>query len=847
MTTMQYGIDLGTTNSCIARVEDQDVRVFQNNDQMSVTPSAVHILRNGRVIVGKRAYNAIVTDPDNVAIQFKRWIGQRDTVRFPASGREMTPEELSAEVLKSLKADVGVQTGDDIRTAVITVPAAFATLQCEATSRAAKLAGVEECVLLQEPIAAAVAYGVKPGARDQRWMVFDLGGGTLDIALISTRDGRLTVVEHSGRNLLGGKDIDRLIAERIFLPALAEAHPVPDPQREQETYRYLYRRLLVRAEQEKIALSTVDAVEVYFDDLGKDATGRPFDLAMTFRRSDLERVMGPLLDKCLQLSEETIERARWNGADLDRILLVGGPTQMPVLRTALAHHIGAPVDFSLDPMTVVARGAAIFATTVEPVSAAASVVPVPAVEAKPVISLAYEKICPDVECPVTCKVEHDPGQAIAEIKVDAEGGYWTSGWLPVASDGFCEVLVRLQQGKRSQRFTLGARDGAGRLIEIKPSGFAVDHGLALANPPLPQTISVEVLTSDGRRVLEPIFRRNTPLPAEAEKRLAADRTLRPDDPDSLLAVKLWEGEDFEEPEANQWLAALCIRGRQFARPVPEGTGLLLNIRIDESRRISVDVFIEYLNVHVSYGVYLPEDSGRLEPPGKNAFDQTLERLERVEEALLSGAGDEEDWEELNDVRKKLIDAEEDMHAAPSRIVELDPDWKARIDELLRELRARIARVEKRGGISTLLPDPSEVDAAAEATVRIAEKHGTPLEQREAQFLRGDLERSGSRNDERGLRKATEDLRDLYFRIVTRQPEFWKNLYRELQDPHCRYKNRREANRWFAAGQQAIEQDDLDGLREAVRQLFELQEPDDAEKIRDRALPPGLRVLIERPH
>lgn len=123
--TVDYGIDLGTTNSCIARWEGGSVRVFQNNDQMNVTPSAVHILKTGRVIVGRRAYAALLTDPDNVAIEFKRWMGQKDRKRFPAAQRELSAEELSAEVLKSLREDVRRQTGADVTTAVITVPAAF--------------------------------------------------------------------------------------------------------------------------------------------------------------------------------------------------------------------------------------------------------------------------------------------------------------------------------------------------------------------------------------------------------------------------------------------------------------------------------------------------------------------------------------------------------------------------------------------------------------------------------------------------------------------------------------------------------------------------------------------------
>ena len=248
---IEYGIDLGTTNSCISRWQDGAVRVFQNNDQMNTTPSAVHVLRTGRIIVGRRAISALPADPDNVAVEFKRWMGQADRKKFPASNREMSAEELSAEILKSLRDDVRRQAGDTVTSAVITVPAAFGALQCEATGRAAQLAGLEEAPLLQEPIAAAIGFGASPGGAGQKWLVFDLGGGTLDIAVISTRDGRLSVLDHRGDNLMGGKDLDRAIVDAVFLPALEETYDL----RHCRLNSALISRLRSKAEEAKIDLS----------------------------------------------------------------------------------------------------------------------------------------------------------------------------------------------------------------------------------------------------------------------------------------------------------------------------------------------------------------------------------------------------------------------------------------------------------------------------------------------------------------------------------------------------------------------------------------------------------------
>jgi molecular chaperone DnaK len=213
-TTIDFGIDLGTTNSSIAVMNDGQVQVVRNSDGAEVTPSVVRVAADGAISVGRRAKQTLEIDPDNTRGEFKRVMGTTEAWRFPKSGREFGAEALSAEVLKSLRADARDQLGEEATAAVITVPALFEIPQCEATGRAAKLAGFEVAPLLQEPIASAIACGYR-GAADVRgtWVVYDLGGGTFDTSVLLTRDGRMQVVDHDGDNFLGGKDFDWLIVE----------------------------------------------------------------------------------------------------------------------------------------------------------------------------------------------------------------------------------------------------------------------------------------------------------------------------------------------------------------------------------------------------------------------------------------------------------------------------------------------------------------------------------------------------------------------------------------------------------------------------------------------------------
>ena len=358
--TIDFGIDLGTTNSSVALCRNGEVRVFQSLDLMNVTPSVVCVTRTGRLLVGKRAYDSWVADPENTQAEFKRWMGFSDRLKFPGSGRELTAEELSAEVLKSLRSDVTRQMPDElICSTVITVPAAFGSLQCDATGRAASMAGFDQAPLLQEPIAAAIAYGAGPESRNQRWLVFDLGGGTLDIAIVSTRNDTLTVLDHQGDNRLGGKDIDRAIAETFLLAPLAETFAIPRREDNPAAFDRFHRTLIRHAEQAKIALSTSEKTSVDLFDLGADASGAEMEFTLTISRPEVEKKIEPLIDRCLSLVRRGLEGARLSAQQIDRVLLVGGPTQMPILRSALKAAIGGQLDNSLDPMTVVARGGAL--------------------------------------------------------------------------------------------------------------------------------------------------------------------------------------------------------------------------------------------------------------------------------------------------------------------------------------------------------------------------------------------------------------------------------------------------------------------------------------------------------
>lgn len=834
---IHYGIDLGTTNSCISRWEGENVRTFQNTrEQMYVTPSAVRITKSGRIIVGKRAYDS--DDDGNVQVEFKRWMGQKDAKRFVDSGQELTAVELSAEVLKSLKEDAHTATGEEVKAAVITVPAAFGSLQCEATANAARLAGIEVSLLLQEPIAAACAYGFGPGAKDQHWVVFDLGGGTFDVAVVSTQDNRLAILEHRGDNLLGGKDIDRALVEQILLKQLSAHYTLPDPH-DKLRYRKLYRRLVTRAEDAKKELSSVDQMVLSLFEVGEDLKGRAIEAEIPIKRQDVERIAAPVVERCLRLTREAIEGARISAGDVDRVVLVGGPTQMPIVREALAREFGKKAEHSLDPMTIVSVGAAVYASSVELEGGAAGVA-VPAPAGKVPILLAFDPVCPELTAIVDGRIDCSLPD-IAQVQIEAEGGFWTSGWVPVSgAEKTFSVEIRLRKSA-STRYKVSARDAAGKVHDVEPSGFAVRHGMVSVAPPLPHSLSVEIAEMDGTTGLHTLFPKGTPLPIEKTFQFRASRTLKPNDLGGVIAIKMYEGEDIGDIQANDWIGNLVIRSQDIELPIPEGSNIELTVKVDISRLVEATAFVSRLGLLVSRKIYVSDSVGTQELLGNltERVSQTAARLEAVKREAAN-RGNSALADEVDQATDELygldVEAERARQGASS-----DPDAVKKVDNRMKELRRRITRMEQELGVEHEKATTMEKAVRISEMLELVEEHGTDAEKAEAAFLKTEYRRVLAKADLQGVKRVTADMLALLQRMLAKNLEFLAHTLGELKDDEAAFSDPVEAQRWIAAGESAVEDRDVDAVRNAIVHLYALQKPEMQEEDLGRMIVTGIRL------
>ncbi len=367
------GIDLGTTNSAMAVMEGTEPEILVNAEGDRTTPSVEGFRKDGERVVGKAAKNQAVTNPENTVSSVKRFIGrsfaetadEQKTVSYTVKagkdgravvdidGKDYTPEEISAMVLQKLKADAEKQVGSPITQAVITVPAYFNDAQRQATKDAGKIAGLDVLRIINEPTAAALAYGLDKTNKDEKILVFDLGGGTFDVSILELGDGVFEVAATAGDNHLGGDDWDQRV-----INWLADKFASDNGGIDLRKDKMALQRLKEAAEKAKMELSSTTQANINLPFITADQTG-PKHLDYTLTRAEFERITKDLLDRCRKPVEQALHDAGLSAGQIDEVILVGGSTRMPAVQELVKQITGKQPNMSVNPDEVVAMGAAV--------------------------------------------------------------------------------------------------------------------------------------------------------------------------------------------------------------------------------------------------------------------------------------------------------------------------------------------------------------------------------------------------------------------------------------------------------------------------------------------------------
>jgi molecular chaperone DnaK len=607
---IDYGIDLGTTNSAISRMENGEAIIKKTDTLKDTLPSCVYINKKKGIQVGDSAYSALKRDKlkamktwndsdSNSYIEFKRTMGSDKSYPSSNLGKDLNSEELSAEVLKTLKSFV---KDENVNSIVITVPAAFKNNQKEATREAAKLAGFNHIELLQEPVAASMAYGLDSDKKDGFWLVFDFGGGTFDAALLKVEEGIMKVMDTEGDNYLGGKNLDFAIVDEIIIPFIQENFEIDSILDDDVKKQILRNAMKFYAEETKVALSFNETHNILSDlgELGEDDEGEEIELDITVTQENITKVLSPVFQKAIDVSKKLLERNNLKGSSLDSLILVGGPTFSPVLRKMLETQICKP-DTSADPMTVVSKGAALYASTVD---VSEEVREQTRDKTKIQLEIANESSTVETEEFVPIKILADKTEGEIPKKVFAEvtrgDKAWSSGRIEINTIG--EVVeIQLNEGK-TNIFEVVLFDDKGNVLESEPSTFSVIQGSKIGSATLAYNIGIEIKSkSTGKIIFTTIknLEKNQSIPAVGTRNgLKTQKQIRPGMDSDFIKIPIYEGEHNAEGTRaiyNEHVKDIIISGADLPSLLPENSDVDLTVNIDRSEKITVTAYFPYLD------------------------------------------------------------------------------------------------------------------------------------------------------------------------------------------------------------------------------------------------------------
>ena len=859
------GFDLGTTNSTSAIFDGERVHAVQSALGGALTPSVVRLNAKDTPIVGARARRFLERDPENTQSEFKRLMGTGKTIHFPAADVSKQPQELAALVLASLRADVEQQLGFAVDQAVITVPALFEVPQSAATAEAARLAGLQRVELLQEPVASALAAGWEAESAQGSWMVFDLGGGTFDVSLLESREGLLRVVGHDGDNFLGGRDFDRRIVDWCLTRLAAEEGA--QLRRDEPSHQQALRQIALAAEEAKIELTRVEQTSVGGAmplEVGDDL----FDLDIALDRATLESLCEPVVERTIEVCLRLLREHGQGPDDLETVVLVGGPSVMPLVRRRVAEALARPAEEGLDPMALVAQGAAIYAATsgLEAQASASRKVPgtskneVPGTHENEVPG-THENEVPGTarEVPGTAREGHGTHEVPGTSAGHTSAGHTSAGhtsvgrtsakphqlWLQypaVTAVTTPHIVGRLAEpgtGPPPARLEIAdiSDPSASTNVELDADGafvaqvvlkakklstFVVKAWDAAGEPvtvtPSELRIMHGVTLSDpplsralgvalANNSVRTYFERGVPLPA---RRTFGHRTIESLVPGTggQLDIPIVQGE-FEQAHLCRLVGSLRISADDLTETLPIGTDIEVTLELDRGGRLSARAHIPRID-------RVFEEVARLLVP--DADPETLTRESEALQSRLIGLqtslSGEDQRKRLTTLDRRLIEAQLATEAAKGG----DADSGQRARRILLDLEAEVGELEDLGKWPEL--EAKSMRQIATATHFVAQ-FGNEMEKRLLDTAISGAEQALKSRSHDLLRQHMKVVRDVGNAAFYRHPEAWSweldyyaSHVEEATDPKA-------AKQIIGRAREAREQADSERLKSLVTELWRL--------------------------
>lgn len=833
---IDYGIDLGTTNSGIARIENGKPIIKKSDTLKDTTPSCVTITKKGDFLAGDVAFNALKNDcaralkdlnkkATNSFLEFKRTMGTTHKYESTYLGRSLSSEELSAEVLKKIKSYI---VDENVNSVVITVPAKFLNPQKDATMKAARLAGFKHVELLQEPVAAATAYGLTSKKKDGYWIVFDFGGGTFDVALVKAEEGILSVKDTAGDNYLGGKNLDNAIVDQLLMPYLKDNYSIEFLLNDEIKLQMLREALKSYAEEVKNQLSFKDSFNI-LTNLGdlpfEDENGEEPEIDLNVSQADLDRVLSPIFQKAIDITKDLFLKNHLKGNEIDALILVGGPTYSPILRRMLREQVSVNVDTSIDPMTAVAVGAALFASTI---SVNEDIKDESRDKTKLQLEINYEATTVEFDEMINIQVlkEKTTGKIPDNIFVELvrSDGAWSSGKKKVSTEKKTLFEVLLVEG--SNQFHAVTYDDQGNRIPCQPDSFTMLQGIGGLDSMtvLPYNIGIAKYFDEfetDKFLSVKGLEKNQKVPATGVRNgLKTRQVIRPGLASDVIRIPIYQGEhnaDGTNPLLNNWVYDVIITGESMPKLLPEGSDVDITIKLDRSEKM---VFSAYFPI-IEHTEELEIDIKNAEPPTAAFLKQEIAKAKKTAK-------------NINDtvIYSSLVNLENDIGKSG-----LTADGRLQIIANLRKELLKLEESEKSATWPNIEKNLKEAFFSFEDLVRTM-KANNDTENLNMDLIEAHLSEYKNQTDQVIRQKDVKTAKNLTEEIEILDREIRNELsdgaldvrriqYHHREFDHLKWKDKVKARQLVNQGLKMIADGQTKQLRPVILQIWELRiDPED---------------------
>jgi molecular chaperone DnaK len=817
MKTINFAIDLGTTNSLIAKYDDGTIKIYNNPLGLKQTLPSCIAFRGKRTVIGDKALDYLEKDAENICMLFKRKMGTQDTYYVPSIDKEMSPIELSSLILKELKNFVNDE--ETMSSVVITIPASFDTIQSNATKKAGYMAGFKEVVLLQEPIAACLAFANTSNVEvtdKQLWIVYDFGGGTFDVALVEVNDRELKVIDNLGDNYLGGADFDNLIVENIIVPFIEQklslTHLWKDLKSKTTTFKGLYFELLKIAEEAKKELSHYEETEVELD---VDINNENFYETFVIKRGQFEDLIASKVEETVTFIQDVIKNNQLLKTQIDRVVLIGGTTYIPLIKRRISESIGVEVNSSIDPTSAVVLGAAYYAgskpSTITEIEVDTETVEEDTLDFK----LFYEQNTRDLEELITGKIN---AQDVHSFRIMRKDGGYDSGVKALDDGGFSE-FVPLLEGRLNQ-FKIQLLNESLDVLKTLES-VAINQGsYNVQGQPLPNDICMEIDDLDASTTrLEKVFAKGSILPLKKKIYKTASKTILQKS-NSNLIINIIEGHAKGLPSSGLSIGYIEISGKDLDEDLIKGTDIEIELEVTESRDIKINVFLqacdqEFKNVF--------SESERAISIHK--INMEINTVLGDVEALIRTHNSEENFEysqKLETIRVGLIETQ----IAASLINDDDvSDAKFQLDDRKRKLIQDFDDLTRNKVIAKEIEEYNDSKESLE--YQLSYEKNERFQDKFTRIIKNEREVINSGNKYL-IRAKIKELDELYYSIIKSSDENFITYFLNLK--FCtEFSNQRRADKLFKEGDKALEKQDYKSLRHIVYGLSALLPDHEKEK------------------